>query len=89
MIGTVAVGLVTSYIVVVAGSCAVVVVVGVEGIAGVASGPIADRCHNVQLPGRCRRLVIVDRANAADDRGRDLKRKHAKKMKIRYGSKVH
>lgn len=44
---------------------------GVEGSTRTASGPIADRCHNVQLPDRSRRLLIVNRANTADDRGRD------------------
>lgn len=67
---TVAVGLATSHIVVAHGSSGDG---GVEGIAGAASGPIADRRHNVQLPDRSRRLVIVDRANAADDRGRNLR----------------
>lgn len=68
---TVAVSLITSHIVVADDGGGGYV--GVEGIAGAASGPIADRCHNVQLPDRCRRLVIVDRANAADNRGRNLR----------------
>lgn len=46
---------------------------GVEGSTRTASGPIANRCHNVQLPDRSRRLLIVNRANTADDRGRDLR----------------
>lgn len=46
---------------------------GVEGSTRTASGPIANRCHNVQLPNRSRRLLIVNRANTADDRGRDLR----------------
>lgn len=71
MIGTfastaVAVGQgVTLHIVVAAG--------GVEGSTDTASGPIASRCHNVQLPDRSRRLLVVNRANAADDRRRDLR----------------
>lgn len=67
---TVTVALTTSHIVVADGSGGNV---GVERIAGVASGPIANRCHNVQLSDRCRRLMIVDRANAADNRGRNLR----------------
>lgn len=72
MIGTfastaVAVGQrVTLHIVVAAG--------GVEGSTDTASGPIASRCHNVQLPDRSRRLLVVNRANAADDRRRYLER---------------
>lgn len=46
---------------------------GIEGSTRTASGPIANRCHNVQLPDRSRRLLIVNRANTADDRGRDLR----------------
>lgn len=46
---------------------------GVEGSTRTASGPIANRCHNVQLPDRSCRLLIVNRANTADDRGRDLR----------------
>lgn len=46
---------------------------GVEGSSGTASGSISARCHNVQLPDCSRRLLIVYRANAADDRGRDLR----------------
>lgn len=70
---TVAVGLgVTLHIVVAAGSGGDVG--GMEGSTDTASGPIANhRCHNVQLPDRSRRLLVVYRANAADDRGRDLR----------------
>lgn len=46
---------------------------GVEGSTRTASGPIANRCHNVQLPDRSCRLLIVNRANTADDRGRNLR----------------
>lgn len=47
---------------------------GVEGSTDTTSGPIANhRCHNVQLPDRSRRLLIVYRANATDNRGRDLR----------------
>lgn len=77
MIGTfastaVAVGLWVTLHIVVAGSGGNVG--GVEGSTRTApSGPIANhRCHNVQLPDSSRRLLIVYRANAADDRGRDL-----------------
>lgn len=46
---------------------------GVEGSTRTASGPIANRCHDVQLPDCSCRLLIVNRANTADDRGRDLR----------------
>lgn len=72
---TVAVGLgLTFHIVVAAADSSGGDVGGMEGSTDTASGPIANhRCHNVQLPDCSRRLLIVYRANAADDRGRDLR----------------